>query len=242
MNHNPGADAALSVSIALAAWMVAQSLARHLRIPGIVLLLAAGVLLGPDVLGVVDTSALGSALPVRYIFPNAPVRPVTLNGGMRMRAWYDLLGLDRDAPEDAEGIRASGASIARLVDREVERGISADNIVLAGFSQGGAIALYTALRYPSRLAGVLALSCYLPMAAEVETERHSANASVPIFMAHGEFDDVVAVNFARGSRKRLHTMGYDVDWREYPMAHSVMPEEIGDIKKFLATVLKPIPV
>jgi phospholipase/carboxylesterase len=184
---------------------------------------------------------LGPALPVRYIFPNAPVRPVTLNGGMRMRAWYDLLGLDRDAPEDAEGIRESGASIAGLIEREVERGISADNIVLAGFSQGGAIALYTALRYPSRLAGVLALSCYLPLSAEVETERHSANAKVPIFMAHGEFDDVVAVNFARGSRKRLHTMGYDVDWREYPMAHSVMPEEIGDIKKFLATVLKPIP-
>jgi len=180
---------------------------------------------------------LGPAKPVRYVFPNAPMRPVTLNGGMAMRAWYDLVSMDRDAPEDEAGIRTSAAGIEALIDAERERGIPAGNIVVAGFSQGGAMALFTALRYPETLAGVLALSTYLPIAAVVRDEASAANRGVPIFMAHGEHDNVVPANFARSSRQRLTQMGYEVDWREYPMSHSVIPEELADIRQFLDRVI-----
>ena len=179
----------------------------------------------------------GSRRPVRYVFPNAPVRPVTLNGGMAMRAWYDLLSMDRNAPEDETGIRDSAAGIDALISKEIERGISATQIVIAGFSQGGAMALFTALRYREALAGVLALSTYLPLAAAVLTERTDANARLPIFMAHGEMDDVVPINFARNSRKRLTQLGHEVEWHEYPMPHSVSPDELADIKVFLDRVL-----
>jgi phospholipase/carboxylesterase len=176
---------------------------------------------------------LGPERPVRYVFPNAPVRPVTLNGGMRMRAWYDLLSMDRNAPEDEAGIRDSATGIEALIARETARGIAAERIIMAGFSQGGAMALFTALRYPERLAGVMALSTYLPLAAAVIAERTDVNATLPIFMAHGDVDDVVPINFARNSRKRLTSLGHDVDWREYPMPHSVSPAELEDIKGFL---------
>lgn len=179
----------------------------------------------------------GPIRPVRYVFPNAQVRPVTLNGGMAMRAWYDLLSMDRNAPEDEAGIRDSASGLEALIDREVGRGIASSQIVMAGFSQGGAMALFTALRCPQPLAGVLALSTYLPLAGAVFEERTDANAKLPIFMAHGELDDVVPINFARNSRKRLTQLGHEVEWREYPMPHSVSPEELLHIKAFLDRVL-----
>jgi len=180
---------------------------------------------------------LGPRRPARYVFPNAPVRPVTLNGGMSMRAWYDLYSIDRNAPEDEAGVRGSAAGIDALIERETERGVPSNRIVIAGFSQGGALALFTALRYGDRLAGVLALSTYLPLAAAVIDERTDANAGLPIFMAHGASDDVVPINFARNSRKRLTKLGYDVEWREYPLPHSVSLDELVDIKAFLERVL-----
>ncbi|MBT76947.1 MAG: carboxylesterase [Chromatiales bacterium] len=180
---------------------------------------------------------LDSGRAIRFVFPHAPVRPVTLNGGMQMRAWYDLVSLDRNAPEDEDGIRASAVAIEELIQRERDRGIATDQIVMAGFSMGGAMALFTALRYPEKLAGVLALSTYVPIVRFVEAEASAANLSLPIFMAHGQVDDVVPFNFARNSRKRLHQLGYDVEWHEYPMAHSVIPEELQHIKGFLERII-----
>jgi phospholipase/carboxylesterase len=177
---------------------------------------------------------LGLRFPVRFVFPHAPVRPVTINGGMAMRAWYDILGFDRRAKEDAVGIRASAAAVSELVDREVERGLSSDRIVLAGFSQGGAIALHTALRSPRPLAGVLALSTYLPLAATLATERSAANARIPLFMAHGTDDNVLPLALAESSRRVLEGLGYAVDWHAYPMAHSVCMEEVSAIGAWLA--------
>jgi len=179
---------------------------------------------------------LGLSVPVRFVFPHAPVRPVTINGGMAMRAWYDILGFDRRAREDAAGIRASAAAVTELVDREIERGMSSDRIVLAGFSQGGAIALHTALREPRPLAGVLALSTYLPLAATLASERSAANARLPLFMAHGTDDGVLPLQLAETSRGALEALGYAVEWHAYPMAHSVCLEEVGAIGAWLATL------
>ena len=179
---------------------------------------------------------LGLSVPVRFVFPHAPVRPVTINGGMAMRAWYDIVGFDRRAREDTAGIRASAAAVTELVDREIERGLSSDRIVLAGFSQGGAIALHTALREPRPLAGVLALSTYLPLAATLASERSAANARLPLFMAHGTDDGVLPLQLAETSRGALEALGYAVEWHEYPMAHSVCLEEIGAIGAWLAAL------
>jgi phospholipase/carboxylesterase len=176
---------------------------------------------------------LGLGVPVRFVFPHAPVRPVTINGGMAMRAWYDILGFDRRAKEDAAGIRASAAAVTELVDREIERGMTSDRIVLAGFSQGGAVALHTALREPRPLAGALALSTYLPLAATLASERSAANARLPIFMAHGTDDGVLPLQLAETSRGALEALGYAVAWHAYPMAHSVCLEEIGAIGAWL---------
>ena len=170
--------------------------------------------------------------PVRFVFPHAPIRPVTINNGLEMRAWYDIVGFDA-AREDGAGIRASTAAITRLVDREVERGVAAERIVLAGFSQGGAIALHLALREPRRLAGVLALSTYLPLAASLAQEKSAANAALPIFMAHGEYDPVIPLASADASRKILEREGYAVDWHVYPMPHSVCAPEIAAIAAWL---------
>jgi phospholipase/carboxylesterase len=170
------------------------------------------------------------------LFPHAPVRSVTINGGMAMRAWYDILGFDRHAREDAAGIRASAAAVTELVDREVARGIASDRIVLAGFSQGGAIALHTALREPRPLAGILALSTYLPLTATLAAERSAANSGVPIFMAHGTADAVLPLSLGETSRRALEALGYEVDWHTYPMAHSVCMEEIGAIAAWLASL------
>jgi phospholipase/carboxylesterase len=175
-------------------------------------------------------------IPVRFVFPHAPVRPVTINGGMAMRAWYDILGFSRTAAEDTAGIRASAAAVTELIDREVERGIPTERIVLAGFSQGGAVALHTALREPRALGGVMALSTYLPLAGLLADERSSANAGLAIFMAHGTGDNVLPLALGETSRRTLEGLGYAVDWHAYPMAHSVCLEEMGAIATWLSAL------
>jgi phospholipase/carboxylesterase len=171
--------------------------------------------------------------PARFVFPHAPVRPITVNGGMEMRGWYDILGFGMNMRQDAAGIRASAAAVTRLIDREIERGLAASRIVLAGFSQGGAVALHTALREPRSLAGVLALSTYLPLGDTLVAERSAANARVPIFMAHGSADPLLPLALAEGSRRTLEGLGYAVDWHVYPMPHSVCAEEIAAIAAWL---------
>ena len=169
--------------------------------------------------------------PVRFVFPHAPVRPVTINGGVSMRAWYDILQLG-PGPEDEAGIRASEKLVVEMIARE-----KAEKIFLAGFSQGGAVVLQTALRYPKKLAGVLALSTYLPLSTSLPKERSAENQNLPIFMAHGTFDPVIPLPRAVMSREVLGQLGYKVEWRQYPMPHSVCPEEIGDIAGFIARLL-----
>jgi phospholipase/carboxylesterase len=192
---------------------------------------------GHDFESLVPELRLPAPPSVRWVFPHAPIRPVTINGGHRMRAWYDIAAIDRSAPEDETGLRASAEALGGLVRRERARGIAADRIVLAGFSQGGALALFTALRWPERLAGAAALSCYLPLAATLPAEAHPANASVPVFMAHGTFDPVVPTSLGEGSRDLLRSRGYDVDWRAYPMPHSVCAREVADLREWLLGVL-----
>ena len=172
---------------------------------------------------------------VRYVFPHAPVRPVTVNGGVAMRAWYDILGWGPNVRQDSAGVRASAAAVTRLIDREIVRGVPAERIVLAGFSQGGAIALHTALREPRRLAGVLALSTYLPLADTLAAERSSVSTGLPIFMAHGTEDSILPLAMAESSRRELEAAGYAVEWRVYPMAHSVCGPEIAAIGAWLTT-------
>jgi phospholipase/carboxylesterase len=173
----------------------------------------------------------------RFVFPHAPVRPVTINGGMSMRAWYDLKGLDRRAPEDVSGFRDTDVRIRQLIAREGEHGIAANRIVLAGFSQGGAVSLYTATRFPEKLAGVMALSCYLPLESSLIAERAPANDATPIFMAHGRGDDRIPMSMGVQSRDFLKTHGYTVEWHDYPMAHAVCAAEIADIREFLFRIL-----
>ena len=187
----------------------------------------------------------GSPMSVRFVFPNAPVMPVTINGGMSMRAWYDILHMDLGGSagaqtlprEDTKGLRASQAMVDALVAAQVANGIPASRIVLAGFSQGAAMTLMTGLRQPSRLAGLIALSGYLPLSRELVAERHAANADVPIFMAHGSYDPVVRLERALQSRDALTALGYDVEWHAYPMQHSVCGEEVAAIAAFLRRVL-----
>jgi phospholipase/carboxylesterase len=191
---------------------------------------------GHDFEPIVPELGLPASLPVRFVFPHAPIRPVTLNQGMRMRAWYDIYRLG-GGPEDEAGIRASEGFLRELVQKEKARGIEASKIVIAGFSQGGAIALQTALRFPERLAGVLALSTYLPLAGKLEAERSPVNGETPIFMAHGTYDDVIPLQRADDSRRALEKLGYPVQWHAYPMPHSVCPQEIADIAAFLVRLL-----
>jgi phospholipase/carboxylesterase len=175
--------------------------------------------------------------PIRFVFPHAPMQPVTINGGMVMRAWYDI----SDAAirrEDERGVRASQALVEKLIEREKQRGTKASRLVLAGFSQGGALALHTGLRHPERLAGIMALSCYLPVAEKLAAEASGSNRDVPIFMAHGTQDPVVAFQRAAKSRELLASLGYAVDWHEYAMPHSVCAEEIAAIGPWLQRVLR----
>ena len=167
---------------------------------------------------------------LRFVFPHAPVRPVTVNGGMPMRAWYDILGFDLLSRQDAAGIRASIDAVEALIAREHERGVPSERIVLAGFSQGGAIALAAGLRHAQRLAGIVALSTYLPLADTLAGERSAANAATPIFWGHGTMDPVVILQRGLDSRAALEALGYAIDWHTYPMPHSVCAEEIADLR------------
>jgi phospholipase/carboxylesterase len=175
---------------------------------------------------------------VRFVFPHAPTRPVTINGGYVMRAWYDILGLGpQKQREDEAGLRQSQALVERLIAKEKSRGVPANRIVLAGFSQGCAMTLMTGLRHDERLAGLVGLSGYLPLAAKAEAERHPANRDVPIFLAHGAEDPVIPIERARESRESLVAMGHAVEWHEYPMPHSVCAEEIADLERWLLEIL-----
>jgi phospholipase/carboxylesterase len=173
----------------------------------------------------------------RFVFPNAPVRPVTINGGMSMRAWYDIKGLDRKAAEDLAGFRDTDVEVRQLIAHQTKRGIPANRIVLAGFSQGGAVSLYTAPRLTESLAGVMGLSCYFPGAGNFAAERAPANNVTPIFLAHGHADTVLPIGMGMHARDFLKTQGYAVEWHEYPMAHSVCAQEVADIREFLLRVL-----
>lgn len=191
---------------------------------------------GQDFVPVADELALPTA--VRYIFPHAPQRPVTINGGYVMRAWYDIASPEIHARQDEAGIRASQAAVEELIAQEVERGIAPQHIFLAGFSQGGAIALHTALRRRVPLGGVLALSTYLPLAETVAAEVRAEALHTPVFMAHGRSDQVVPYALGEASRSMLEELGCTVDWHAYPMPHSVCPEELMDIQHWLAAHMR----
>jgi len=173
----------------------------------------------------------------RFILPHAPHRAVSINNGYEMRAWYDIFGLEINSQQDEAGIRATQLQIEALISKELARGIPSQRIVLAGFSQGGAMALHTATRYPLQLAGVLALSTYLPLKPLLAAEAHNANQDLPIFMAHGTFDTVITLDVCKASADLLRQQGYALSWHEYPMAHSLCMQEIDDIRVFLNTIL-----
>ena len=194
---------------------------------------------GHDFASLVPELDLSGCPPIRFVFPHAPSMPVTVNGGYVMPAWYDILGPNLISQQDAAGIQASERAIVALIAHEVARGIPADRIVLAGFSQGCAMALHTGLRLPQHLAGIMALSGYLPLADRLAAERHPANAQTPIFMAHGTQDPVVVIARGEASRDALAALGQPVAWHSYPMPHSLHPQEIADISAFLAQVLGP---
>ena len=196
---------------------------------------------GNDFVPIVNELELDGTPAIRFVFPNAPMRPVTINNGTVMRAWYDvslgdLGGGSRRA--DEKGVRESQAQITALIEREAKRGVASEHIVLAGFSQGGAIALQTGLRFPRTLAGVMALSTYLPLAESLPQEAAPANKATPIFMAHGTYDPLIPIVMGAGSMTLLTGLGYAVEWRQCPMPHSVCTEEIGDIGDWLRKVLK----
>ncbi|HYD81442.1 MAG TPA: dienelactone hydrolase family protein [Paucimonas sp.] len=192
---------------------------------------------GHDFAPIVQELDLAGCPPIRFIFPHAPMMPVTINNGYVMRAWYDILGVDLVRREDEAGLRKSQAMIERLIEQEKARGIAAGRIVLAGFSQGCAMALQTGLRHPEKLAGLLCLSGYLPLHTAVPEERHAANQGTPIFLAHGRGDPVVPILRAEQSRDILTSLGYAVEWHDYPMPHSLCGEEIDDIGAWLKRVL-----
>ncbi|MBC5767387.1 alpha/beta hydrolase [Ramlibacter albus] len=193
---------------------------------------------GNDFVPVAQETDLSAVGPVRYVFPSAPVRPVTINGGYRMRAWYDILGTESTGRQDEAGLRESLAIVEQLIAHEKERGIAANRIVVAGFSQGCAMALMTGVRHAQALAGIVGMSGYLPLAAQTAAERSPANAKTPIFLAHGTQDEIVVFERGLQSRDQLRALGYDVEWHEYPMGHSVCMEEIRDLEAFLNRVLK----
>ena len=192
---------------------------------------------GNDFVPLAEELDLDAVGPVRFIFPHAPEMPVTINGGYRMRAWYDIIGFDADAPQDEAGLRRSQALVEALLAREQERGMPSHRIVLAGFSQGCAMALLTGVRHPHRLAGIAGLSGYLPLAGKTQAERSQANAQTPIFLAHGAHDEVVALERGEASRDALLALGCPVEWHEYLMGHAVSPLEIAELNDWLVRVL-----
>jgi phospholipase/carboxylesterase len=196
---------------------------------------------GNDFVPIVSQLGLPKHLPLRFVFPHAPVRRVSINNGYPMRAWYDIAAADLNSRADLQGVRASQAQVEALLEREKARGVPASRIVLAGFSQGGAIALYAGLRHRERLAGIVALSTYLIAADALAADAAPANRDVPIFMAHGTSDPVVRFQWGEGSRKALEALAYPVEWHSYPMPHSVVMEEIRDLERWLERVLAMTP-
>lgn len=192
---------------------------------------------GNDFVPIAQELQLDAVGPVRFVFPHAPVMPVTINGGYRMRAWYDILGTETQGVQDEAGLRQSMASIEDLLAQEVARGTPSDRIVLAGFSQGCAMALLTGLRHAHRLAGIVGLSGYLPLSATTAAERSAANQATPVFLAHGLYDEMIVLPRAQQSRETLRALGYPVEWHEYPMGHSVCMEEVADLNAWLLRVL-----
>ncbi|MDH3466675.1 MAG: alpha/beta hydrolase [Gammaproteobacteria bacterium] len=184
---------------------------------------------GNDFRPLVPELAIPGQFAVRFVFPHAPYRAITINGGMVMRGWYDIASTDIAGREDAAGIEASAAIVAQLIAEQQQRGIASDHIILAGFSQGGAIALFAGVRHAQPLGGILALSAYMPLPGRVAAERHLANRDIAIFMAHGQYDPVVPLALGESSRDALTNMGYRIEWQTYPMQHSVSIEEIQDI-------------
>jgi phospholipase/carboxylesterase len=195
---------------------------------------------GHDFEPIVPELQLQHAANLRFVFPHAPVRPVTINGGMSMRAWYDVMSLDRSGPQDEAGIRDSSTTLRRLIEREQARGVPCERIVLAGFSQGGAIAMHTALRFPQRLAGLMALSTWMPLestiAREVVESEQSQPRDLPVLMAHGSFDPILPIAAGRHARDLMQNAGFAVQWHEYPMAHAVCAEEITAIRAWLVDI------
>lgn len=192
---------------------------------------------GHDFEPIVPELRLPARAAVRFVFPHAPVRPVTLNGGMAMRAWFDLYGIGAGLAQDDAGVREAAGWLDQLIAREIRRGVASERIVVAGFSQGGAVALHAGLRHPQRLAGIMGLSTYLPMHDRVAAERSDTNASTPVLLAHGSRDPMLPVDLGTRSRDWLEEHGYDVEWHAYPMEHQVCLEEIRDIGAWMARVL-----
>jgi phospholipase/carboxylesterase len=193
---------------------------------------------GFDFVPIVDELRLLATLPVRFIFPHAASRPVTINNGYVMRAWYDIKGFGPERAEDDAGIRESEGVVKRYIEQEIAQGIPASKIVIAGFSQGGAIALQAGLRYQQRLAGIMALSTYLPLGASLAAEAAAANRDVPILMCHGVHDPIVPAQMGEASRDVMQGLGYRIEWYTYPMEHSVCMEEVAEISKWLQTRLQ----
>jgi len=191
---------------------------------------------GHDFEPIVPELRLPAGLSLRFVFPHAPVQPVTINGGMAMRSWYDILSFDSEGRADRDGLLKSSALLEGLIDREIERGIEPGRIVIAGFSQGGAVATHTALQTRHRIAGLMALSTYLALPEDAASA--VCRKDLPIFMAHGSFDPVLKIDWGRSSATRLTEVGYTVDWHEYPMAHAVCPQEIADISHWLSTIFR----
>lgn len=194
---------------------------------------------GHDFEPIVPELKIPDSLPVRFVFPNAPVRPVTLNNGYPMRAWFDLVRIGMQKPHDQAGMLDARKWLEGLIERETQRGIPESRIVVAGFSQGGAVALYTGLQYPQRLAGIMALSTYLPLVDGFQFEINAANATVPIFYAHGTQDPVVPLQLAEQTRNALTAMGCLILWHTYPMPHAVHPDEMQHLRAWLLSILQP---
>ena len=189
---------------------------------------------GHDFEPIIPELRLPESLRLRFVFPHAPVRPVTLNGGMAMRAWYDIYSLDRDGPVDEAGINDSTAILETLITREEDRGIDSERIVVAGFSQGGVIAINTVLKSQRKLAGLIALSTWMALRSAADGDIF--DTSLPVFMAHGQFDPVIPLQFGKTSAERLVAAGFEVAWYDYPMAHGVCPQEIADLSNWLLSV------
>jgi phospholipase/carboxylesterase len=193
---------------------------------------------GHDFEDIAQELRLNAAPHIRFIFPNAPIQPVTVNGGMEMRAWYDILAMQLERQVDINGIYQSATLIEQLIEREKNQGIATENILLAGFSQGGVIALHVGLRYPQKLAGIIALSSYLPTLVQLNNEASSANKNTPIFMAHGILDSIVAIESGKTVFDTLHAQNYPIQWHDYVMEHSVCVEEIEHIATFINGIFK----